>query len=187
MSVEDFRALPEDEQIAFAKFVYDNNLPILMYRLDQQGQSDVYKISDLNSPEGIDKQKVLTIALASSLKTYSEADGIGFDSVTARKLFVLITNNDDELGNERTSAFDDGVSTWNVNTPPMVSTEMVTASRFNDDGSVVISMTDPSDGLFFQNIFSAPQTFQTITGTDFTLRRQLLSINAGDPRYESLQ
>ncbi len=187
LSVEEFRALPDAEQVAFAQFVYDNNLPILAYRLDQMGRGDIDDIGDPNSPEGMVKKKVLVIALMSSLKTYTDADGIGFDSVTARKLTVLLTNNDDELGIQRTAGIDEGIATWNVNTPPIVSAEVVTASRVNADGSVIISLHSPEDGLDFQNTFSAPQTFTTITGADFSIHRQLLSVNSGDPRYVPLQ
>lgn len=182
MDIATFRSQPEDQQLMFAQFVYDNNLPIAVYRLDQIGRSDVYQTANLDTPEGILASENLLVAVLSTLKTASEDKGIAFDSLTARKLVVLSTTNED-IGTQRTEGFDGIIATWNVNTPSVIPSYVFAGSRTMANGDVVINGHDTVGGHDAQTTYRSLE-FTTITGQTAKIDRSILSVNTSDSRYD---
>ena len=189
MSVEACRALPDSDQLMFAQFVYDNNIGILRYRLDKTNQSKVYKDvlnATPSTPQAIEAQEKLTLALMSSLDTRDSNSGaMAFDSVTARKLTVLITNNLDALGLQRTQRLDETIATWNINTPPVISDDRIEAS-FVGTGKTILNTYSKKTDTHAQTTYGEPTIINTIDNRVVTTSRQTLSIPTDDPRYIQL-
>jgi len=133
MSVDEFRSQPIEDQLTFAQFVYDNNLPILKYRLDETGGSALHQNASANTPEGALKTADLKQTFLSSLKTRNETDGTAFDKTTAHKVAVIISTNPDRLED-----IDARIETWSTSTPAFVPEYDVVSTKTDSDGNFVI-------------------------------------------------
>lgn len=184
MSVDEFRALPDEEQLLFAQLVYDNNLTIAKYRLDKTGQNYVYEMvanATPGTPEAILANAMLTTAVVSSLKTMNDG-AIAFDAATARKCAVLFTSNKDERGLNRTvgaGGIDDMIGTWNLNTPIVVPKLEIVASRVVED-KTVINIHDKELDTVVQGTYMSTE-FTAADGTKRTITRQIYGVDANSP------
>jgi len=179
MSVEDFRTLPYEEQYKFARFVYDNNIDILKYRLDYNGLSQIYQDANLDTAQGIVNTRSLRISLLASLKTESLDGASGFDSITARKGAALLTNSTDLVFYENIDA---EISTWNVNTPALAPSSKVPESVIKADGDYLINTIDDANGGHSQ-MTSHIEQMTLIDGSSVPDAITLLLVDQGDPRF----
>lgn len=181
MSLDEFRALPEEEQFKFAEFVYRNNLPILEHRMRENGDAAEFVNEDPNSPEGILKSQELIFALQMTLVELDPELGVRFDAVTAKKLNVLATSQQNSV-EQRFSLRDSLIDKKTLSVPYLLLPNEAIGSKTNGESSLLINIVDTSTGAEYQSIFSK-YTFSTIDGTDQTLYRSDLEITKDDPRY----
>ena len=179
MDLLTFRNLPVTEQAKFGQFIFDNNIDVLKYRLDQTDNSFVYEKANLETPEGIYYTSILKGSLLSSLKSLTPAGGVQFDVLTALKAnSILIDTTADPIV---TSNIDANISTWNVNTPPIMQLPVFKGGSQLEDGSFITNFTTEKNGNV-QSVFSVHEV-QLIDGTTKLDARQDLSISEADPRY----
>ncbi|MDB5160612.1 MAG: hypothetical protein JWO99_875 [Candidatus Saccharibacteria bacterium] len=157
MDIDSFREMPLADQRTFAKFVYDNNLGITKYRLDQAGRSSLYQNADTKTPQGIVNQQDLTFAVLSSLKE-QHPDGIFVNTLTQHKMLSLLSN--DAVATVR---LDTQIDTWSVNTQIIDEVETVTNSVTNSDGTFTIATHGETSGVDGNTRFSL-QEVKSITG-----------------------
>jgi hypothetical protein len=179
LSVEEFRTLPYEDQYKFARFVYDNNLDVLKFRLDNAGQSYMYEDANTTTPEGIIATDVLETALISSLITVNPTDGIVFDSETARKVASMISLNPDDIFLKNTDA---QIATWNVNMSTVIPTGEIQQSIVNTDGDYVINLFVESTGQLVQSTIRVAEMVK-IDGSTVVEPITILSVLESDPRF----
>lgn len=112
LSALETRQLPDEEQVKFANFVYDNNLDMLKFRLDNSGLSSVYENANFDTASGMRSVGTLKYLLMASLKT-NTAEGVILDKETALKVSVLANPEGNEV---RQANLDAQINSWNVNT-----------------------------------------------------------------------
>ena len=157
MDIDSFREMPLADQQTFAKFVYDNNLGITKYRLDQNGKGSMYANVDTETPQGIVNQQGLTFAVLSSLKE-QHSDGIFVNTLTQHKMVSLLSN---DL--QATTRLDAEIDTWSVNTQIVGEVETVTNSVSNADGTFTIATHSETSGVDGNTRISL-QEVKSITG-----------------------
>jgi hypothetical protein len=181
MSLSEFRALPYEEQFKFARFVYDNNIDVLKYRLDNNNDSDAYKSANLDTPEGILTDSLLETSLMSSLKTLDPKKGVGFDTLTAKKTLsiggpaliadpVYLENSDKEI------------DTFNSNTPVTIFDITIEKSIVKKDGDIVMNTVNEKSGDISQSTVHIAE-YTDIQGKKVKGEFTTLSVNDSDPRF----
>ena len=178
LSVEEFRTLVYEDQYKFARFVYDNNLDVLKFRLDNAGNSYVYENANTTTPVGIVAGGALETALMSSLKTV-DSDGITFDSTTARKVASMLVESPDEIFFNNVDAL---IASWNVNTPPVIPASEVKMSIINKDGNYMINSVDNFTGQLSQSTVKIAE-MQKINGETVVDALTILTVLETDPRF----
>jgi hypothetical protein len=181
MDLDTFRALPHAEQLTFAKFIRDNNMPILEYRLEQTGNTSYIEQANLETPEGIFASAQLDSFLLASLKTNSSENGIQFDALTAKKASALILDHTKDA--ERSQNLDEVISSWNVNTPPVLNPSTYNSSAIDEYGQTVINSTSFT-GESIQITYVITEG-TTIEGAAFKTSERLLAVGPADPRYRN--
>lgn len=174
-----FRSLPEEEQEAFAWHVYEENLSYAEDRLKKQGYGDLIEAAKKDGPEGASGKADLIWAVIQSLKTGSYSEGIGYDTLTAQKMLVLIvsTNPEDPTSQQILGGLDSVIANnVSVNTPTTWDSPF-TGGVTTEFGTYICN-----EGENIQTTY-AETTFQTIDGKSVTIPRQTLSVDSSDPRY----
>jgi len=180
-SVDEFRQRPYDEQLVFSKFVFDNNIDILKYRLDQSNLSYIYENLDLNTGEGVNNNQTLKYLLLVSLKTYSDDDGVVYDLDTALKASAYIHTPGSEGA---TNNIDTQLNTVNINTPAIPGEATVEDSATLENGDIVLNVRNPLDGSVIQSTYTQ-YTYADINGKSITDRILNLSVPQSDPRFDA--
>lgn len=180
MTLDEFRALPHQEQLTFAQYVRDNNIGILKYRLDQTGNSSYYKNANLETPGGIYANNQINSFLLSQLVTYESEGGLKFDYDTAKKASALILDHakDPVAANN----LDSLISEWNINTPVAYNPGVFVSGASNEAGYFLANITNAS-GEAAQTTFIITDG-TSITGEPFKQSEQILSVGTSDPRYK---
>ena len=140
MDIDSFRETPLADQQTFALFVYENNLGITKYRLDQTGRSDLYANIDTSTPQGATNLQNLVFGVLSSLVEH-HSDGLFVNNLTQHKMVSLISN--DLQG---TTRLDQEIDTWSVNTQVVDNAVTVLDSKANADGSMHVDFRDEKTG-----------------------------------------
>ena len=180
MSLEDFRTLPHQEQLVFAQYVRDNNIAVLEYRLEQSGDAAIITKSNFDTPEGVFANHQVNSFLLSSLKEFSDEDGIVFDYETAKKASALLVDHSkDPLASQGIDAL---IDTWNINTPAGVNPNTYNSGTSNEDGYFLANSTT-FEGETVQSTFIVTEGSK-VDGTPFKQTERILSVDPSDPRYK---
>lgn len=180
MSLADFRLLPHEQQLKFAYFVYDNNIDILKYRLDQTGQSDVYTGANFETAAGMRNHEDMKYLLLASLKTRSLEAGVAIDTETALKASAYL--NPDGNINRQLNA-DNQIRSWNLNTSSseLVETTIVDSATLRN-GDIVSNEFGPVSQSSIQNTYRAIDV-PLINGETRKDGVMVLSVTESDVRY----
>jgi len=183
LSVADFRALPQEEQLQFAEFVYRNNMPILEYRLgvtdeaNNVDQSAFLEQANDTTPEGILANSTVKFALITSLKTGGDA-GVAYDYDTAKKLLALYT---DQV-TSNIDYYDGLIDQMTINTPAVFLANTLEGSTTLEDGSIVLNTYNTAGDSHAQSTYK-PVEFTTIDGGTYKTQRVVFGVSSDDPRY----
>jgi hypothetical protein len=178
-SVEEFRQLDPTDQSKFSYFVFDNNIDILKYRLDETGQSGVYKNANFETAQGMRKNEDLKLALLASLKTMTPENGIAFDKDTALKASFYLNQENNPV---RQQNLDAEINSWNINTPAVLRPVVMGENAVLSDGKVVSNEMNGETQEEYQNTYAV---IDVPLITDETRKDSVveLSVNIHDPRY----
>jgi hypothetical protein len=179
-SVEEFRQRPFEEQLKFSYYIYENNLDVLKYRLDETGQSYIYEKANFETAEGMKYSEDLKRGLLASLITMTPEDGIAFDMNTALKASSYLYS-DEERVNARQN-IDGEISSYNLNTPLEFSEVTFVDSAVQENGDIILNAVNQSTQTAFQTTYGVIEV-ETIQGDLVERSVSKFSVTENDPRY----